>query len=306
MRKSVQKIISFICSLSLVIGFSYNFTIVNADSSTESKYEYPTLEELNELETMDEKYEACNIDSFVLKTLNDDELIQAIYEYPFLLDIYAYDNFDAGLNYLKDRFNGIDELVSRNITIDSMSTRGLQSMRQRIINQLLTDNTIANSQSMYSSAFSGYVQTPNGTNVGYYSYDEAITAADIQEFEDYLSKYYSTATLLRNPTTKYNCHSYAWYSTSASNTKWIPYADSYMNDGSYEERSKWGNIFTGDKVYYSKSGYEHSGIVYNNSSLNYKNVWVTSKWGAMGLVRHLINNCPYYVGDNYSYVSFWY
>lgn len=273
----------------------------------EIKYEYPTIEELNKLETMDEKYKASNLDVAILKQLNDDELIDAVINYPYLLDIYAYDNFEVGVNYVKDHFNGIDELLERNITMTTTYDIGSLPLRNKTVNAIITaENNYVRSSTACPTNYDGYIKTPNNTSVGYCLYGERITSDEIEEFKDYIATNYSSATLLRDPTTNYNCHSYAWYSTSASNTKWIPYATAYMSDGSYTQRSNSGNLYAGDKVYYSKSGYEHSGIVYNNSSLNYNNVWVTSKWGKMGLVRHLINNCPYYVGSNYSYVSFWY
>ena len=110
-----------------------------------------------------------------------------------------------------------------------------------------------------------------------------------------------------SPCPKYNCHSYAWHSTSISNSYmvWDPLA--YMNDGSYNKIS---TAQVGAKIYYSpvQSGYpdpslersNHSGIV---SSIN--PVYVTSKWADYGLYNHYYSDCPYYYNNATNYISFW-
>ena len=81
--------------------------------------------------------------------------------------------------------------------------------------------------------------------------------------DSYVDNTYYTASVERTATTNYNCHSYAWYSTSSSNTYWMNDPSAYMTDGSYTKRT--GNITVnsiGDRIYYSTSGSEHSGKVY--------------------------------------------
>lgn len=62
----------------------------------------------------------------------------------------------------------------------------------------------------------------------------------------------------------------------------------YMTDGSYTYigTSPTGNA---QKVYYSYSGGEHSGVV-----TNYSTQQITSKWGEGPLVRHNVYDCPYF------------
>ena len=75
-------------------------------------------------------------------------------------------------------------------------------------------------------AYNSYVQTPNGSDVLVYvwqSSDGDFSTTAKQELADEVAVAYPNATRLRHATIKYNCHSYAWYSTSASNIRWMPY-----------------------------------------------------------------------------------
>ena len=94
---------------------------------------------------------------------------------------------------------------------------------------------------------------------------------------------YPNATHLRNKNPKYNCHSYAWYSTSSSNPYWMDgsYAAIYMSDGSYYQVT---SPASGDRIWYGSG--DHSGIMYSSTK-------VTSKWGMLGLYRHTKADCPY-------------
>jgi len=98
-----------------------------------------------------------------------------------------------------------------------------------------------------------------------------------------------------NPTTKYNCHSYAWYYRSTSNIWWI-------NDP-VEFRTNWivssnpasntipSSAQNGDIVdYYVSSNISpHSAIVYDKTATRS----FISKWGAAGLYLHKPTDTPY-------------
>lgn len=152
-----------------------------------------------------------------------------------------------------------------------------------------------------------YVYTPLGTPVSATYITDEYSQATQASMAAYMAAIYPNATLLRPATPKYNCHSYAWHSTSSSNSYmvWDPLA--YMNDGSYNKIS---TAQVGAKIYYSpvQSGYpdpslkrsNHSGIV---SSIN--PVYVTSKWADYGLYNHYYSDCPYYYKKATNYISFW-
>lgn len=108
--------------------------------------------------------------------------------------------------------------------------------------------------------------------------------------------------------THYNCHSYAWYSTSSANKVWIPDPSIYMTDGSYTKK---GSASATCKVFVKNDGTEtseidglilgdHSGIV---NSVSGRTIVVTSKWGALGLYKHNVANSPY-SGDHTTY-TYW-
>ena len=104
-------------------------------------------------------------------------------------------------------------------------------------------------------------------------------------------------TMISPPNPEYNCHAYAWHSTSPSSIHWINDPSPYIRDGSYFSVStpSIGMIITYQD---SASGnYSHSGIMTGSGGI------VTSKWGYLGVFRHEIANCPYTVTA--STVRYW-
>lgn len=95
-------------------------------------------------------------------------------------------------------------------------------------------------------------------------------------------------TKLAGATTKYNCHSYAWYNNSTANTSWIVDVWNYIND-SHSSISTTPSIGA-MVVYFDSSNVPvHSAIV---SSVQNGNVTCKSKWGQDGLFEHDITNVP--------------
>jgi hypothetical protein len=116
----------------------------------------------------------------------------------------------------------------------------------------------------------------------------------------------------RPATVKYNCHSYAWYSTAATNTYWIDtfntlnytevsiqsvnvggiavFCESYAGNITPQTVRKHSAIVLG-KIYHPVE----TGIVIDLS--------LRSKWGRGGLYTHQFANCPYYYYDSTNYVS---
>ena len=105
------------------------------------------------------------------------------------------------------------------------------------------------------------VKTPKGTSVPATKRTTELTAAQIAANTSSWRTSTPRATLHRSSTRKYNCHSYAWYSTVSANNIWInsPNEDKYWTDGSYRLNSNVGQA--GRKVSYSKD--DHSAITIN-------------------------------------------
>ena len=109
-------------------------------------------------------------------------------------------------------------------------------------------------------------------------------------------KMYPSASLVRGPNPSYNCHSYAWYSTSSTNNAWMDDPSMYMEDGSYERTT----AAVGCNVAYKRTDGEcfHSGKIVATTG---GPVTVRSKWGPLGLFTHAINDCPYVDPNNPDY-----
>lgn len=143
------------------------------------------------------------------------------------------------------------------------------------------------------------VPTPNNTPVTVKNFSNDFTTSIKNSFNALYDTTYPDAQRLSSATIKYNCHSYAWYSTSGQ--YWMDSPGAYWDDGSYTSSSHG----TGKKIVYTTlDGYvTHSGLVSTvysgptNYNYNYADVvQVTSKWGAMGLYSHRGTDCPYWRG----------
>ena len=154
-----------------------------------------------------------------------------------------------------------------------------------------------------------YVNTPNGSQVLVKQYIDDYTEEQVDELIELYSIYspFKDAELLANPTTAYNCHSYAWYSQDIlTNTNWMPYPTEYYTDYSYYEVStpRAGDIicYFDDKGTAAEIDDEniHSGIVVSVNDVLASSVCgdsslvnVRSKWGQQGLFYHRGDICPY-------------
>ena len=92
----------------------------------------------------------------------------------------------------------LGSLASKSVNIDSLSTKSV---------------------SVVSDA-SAVVYTPFGRSVNGYRYTE-LSSAEITSITNYWTSLYPNATMIRPASRKYNCHSYAWHSTSIDNDVWI-------------------------------------------------------------------------------------
>jgi hypothetical protein len=144
------------------------------------------------------------------------------------------------------------------------------------------------------------VTTPNGSSVYTKKYTEELNDDDYDIAESYQQDNYPSVTILRNPTNRYNCHSYAWYSTSTTNVHWMPYPTPYMTDGSYTQVGTAVSLTTIPSAISNSSKVVWLQSVGNNSYLpihsgiKYSSTLITSKWGAMGLYRHSQGYTPYH------------
>ncbi|MFI7434467.1 hypothetical protein [Micromonospora haikouensis] len=139
------------------------------------------------------------------------------------------------------------------------------------------------------------VYTPNGTAVSVTTMTYELSSAQITANNTYVDTTYPSATRERSSSRKYNCHSYAWYSTSTSNNRWMntPGDDKYWQDGSYTRWQTPYVWFSSMKLSYASD--DHSGIWVGTGSN------VRSKWGQLGLMYHAWSYSPYNSSTTNSY-----
>lgn len=167
------------------------------------------------------------------------------------------------------------------------------------------------------------IETPEGREVEVEEFvDLDLTQRDLDNIKKDLAIYLSHVYTIGQPTKRYNCHSYAWYSQDFStNYYWmdspVPYFDLVMEGEASHEESD-GDI--GDIIVYFNSNNSpiHSGIVVNTVNGTSNGVCgdadlkiVQSKWGAAYLYTHRGDVCPYSYtynrtpGDYAAYVKYY-
>lgn len=289
---------------------AYNFTITPEMKSEWSK-----------LKTLEDKLEVCQIPNDILQSMSTKALVETVSNFPLSVNLYAYDTLELGYKMLKDDFNGLAELEKRmkenpeltealiNSRIAKMKSEqkidistGIQAysidvyFTERIKECLLQecDYEKASINSLPRSVISTYVKTPKGSNVKAYknlTWDDHLEVTESEAIANHkaVKNQYPSVSIISGINPKYNCHSYAWHSTSTSNIYWIDNPSPYINDGSYIEASRYK---VGSKLVYIKNGKRiHSAIIaaVSDNHLTY----VKSKWGTLGVYKHLYFDCPY-------------
>lgn len=328
-RNRIYKVVSILMVASILVFCLIpsraiaESTAVNGDSSIDVAYDYPVKVGTNEwykLETIHDKIAACQIPEDILQRLSTEALIETIRNYPLSVNIYAYDTIDMGYEKVKSQFNAIEELENRIKSNEGNSRQLLQVAA----NKVLTKSQNATFEDCFIDTIKGCIDiqvlektpravslrgtstsvtTPKGSSVPaiksltwndhYVSSGGSITQARTQTAHDRVKNTYGSVTVVRGISPSYNCHSYAWHSTSTTNTYWINNPSKYVTDGSYRAASTYA---VGRKLLYGTPGNnpEHSAIIsaVSENHLTY----VTSKWGCMGLYKHLYFDCPYSSG----------
>ena len=288
-------------------------------------YEYPiTADSPNWFDyTVLEKVEMLTIPENILNRMTDEALIQAIADYPYLVDIYLYgDSVNDGIATSQSYFSALNELLSRDTAVESLSTYGvsfanavstaaatdaeidnhdkLAAMSMDYIldyarNALVSDSSIASPM----GSTTGYIYTPGGLSVPAVFYDSCRATRDHSIIDEEAIEKYNVIKV-RSGSCYYNCHSYAWYSRSSSNRAWIPNAGIYTTDSTYTQVYS-GNllaplyssgVMSGDIVFYGNGA--HSAVFIGNAaSGNSLGAGLCeSKWGLAGVFQHELGDVP--------------
>lgn len=273
-----------------------------------------------------QKNEILSLDAKELNQMTDEQLVRAIADYPYLVDIYVCDDLSDGLEQFEEtcdafgqlmkRENGVENFIkySQNI-ISEMKEKPREDGRTEFVVLALSDimsqlRESENLENVNNQTRSASPRTPKGTFVPYLNIAETHTDAFHITRDNEVIRTYGVK-FIRNGSCKYNCHSYAWYSTSSSNEYWINDPSVYMSDGSYKKVysgsvSKAINSYgvkSSSKVYYANNTHSALFIDDPSSGTALGKLKVRSKWGQLGVFEHTVTNVP--SGYDYSTVSIW-
>ncbi len=325
-------------------------TVYAQQNKSEIVSVYPILpgtEEWTNLGTVQNKKEACRISDVTLKKMTDEELIQATLDYPFLVDIFIYSDYSIGVQSVCKDCDALKELLSRD-TAKASLVIFLKKRAKASLESITADEEFENEAIMAIMAYNdeirtildddeselinnnsnmtrlvkdqvngtrmAYIYTPNGSQVAYVNHTCSHNTLDFHEKEDEKIETTYGVTAITTGSCCYNCHSYAWYSTSTSNSFWIPDPMIYMTSGSYSlvmsgMNSNSLSAQSGDRVFYGTA----AGVVTSHSArlVSSPSVYALgsrmarSKWGIYGVFEHAISNVPSAYLDAQSNVSVW-
>lgn len=282
----------------------------------DTAYQYPVTwdsEEWKNFNNVIEKREACYVSPELLRNMTTLALVETVVKYPLLVDIFAFDTIEMGIDWVSDYFVGIDELFSREDAIECLleysaviceddEYSDFYKSSIEIIVKVLDGRENEDNNVPSFRYTNSYVYTPNGSQVqaryGYTWSDWGMTSGDAMTAHNAVKSAYPNAVEITNANPSYNCHSYAWHQQSSLNNYWISDPSAYMTDGSYSASTP----VAGRKITYKQNGIlKHSGVVEVVGPTT-DTTYVTSKWSWYGLFYHKVNDCPYYViAQNISY-----
>lgn len=311
MKKVLASLLACLCLMTNV--YAVNVSTEKIDEP----YEYPVLPGTVQWQEMtkEERYASCYVERAIAENMTTEALLQTVLDYPYYDNVYAYNSFAEGLMYVSEYCPPLQVLLERDATMATIESyvsdvtvmdilydgkNGFnhnQFDAQALLKYLSLCKESAGDNDNSVRSVSTYVYTPRGTAVSVvqnYGWPEISNISGVQlnataaaaKNQEYLALY-PGVTLLRDSSPKYNCHSYAWYSTSSSNNCWMddPYA--YISDGSYVSAT---SLVAGNRITYKRSG---TNVIIHSGIMNTANGLEISKWGPFGLFKHEIDNCPY-------------
>lgn len=347
--KRLFNLLAVVLSVALLVSVTCMSAIAVEDTSIDGEYtisipyDYPVQPGTNEwfaLETHSDRVAVSQIPDEILTHLTTDALVESVVNYPFLTDMGAFSTPELGYAAVRDNFNGLAELEQRHdgayklleyyntlknqrtdfsfLRFAAIEIALMQREFSSQLAQVLQENTFIPDENMRIlfpeaniSVRLNYPKTPSGNPVNtdwcYYDRSEMFQSDRIVINKEVLDNYGLSP--LRQPTTKYNCHSYAWYNQSSTNKWWINYPDDFMDDSYY--RVNQSLVSRNNIAVYRTSStsteYLHSGIVagvsQGSGTAERPPVTITSKWGVYGLYEHNIYNCPSDYGRNVIYYT---
>ena len=82
----------------------------------------PAESSLKESETKDQRKDRFNIPREELEKMTDEELLQAVIDYPYLIDIFSTDHPEDAVPSLKENCAALKELIARGTAVETIDS----------------------------------------------------------------------------------------------------------------------------------------------------------------------------------------
>ena len=300
----MKKAIAILLAIGMLLA-SISFSFANEGEVVKKSFYSINTDsaEWGSFETTYAMRNAVHLEEKDLRGLSTSELLRAVLEYPLIVDTMLFNTYKEGIEFVSTHCTALKLFLNR---IDASAViadypNTVEELRKVIITtdsnlelapyvlEILADYLNGNDE--FRAVSSIYVYTPNNTAVEVYVLPE-MSSQLIQAINNDATTTYPNATYVSTATQKYNCHSYAWYLSSTSNTYWMEDPSAYMSDGSYVSAS---TTYTTKKLFYhpSSAASWHSANMYDVTSSTLGQNDVISKWGRGPLMIHKVYYCPY-------------
>lgn len=117
-----NKIMGILATVFGMVILSFGLTARGAEIEEENdvdffevyKYEVtPDDAEWEQLESVEDKISACRIPENVLANMTEEQLLQAVWDFPFVYDVFSYSSTEEGVKNLENICDAYEELISR-------------------------------------------------------------------------------------------------------------------------------------------------------------------------------------------------
>ena len=338
MKQISKKVLAFTTICFMMIGMFCIGSYAVSDQSSASQalntaFQYPVTQEdagWENLNTLEKKIEACEVPNGTVEHMTTKALVETVVNYPLIINIYAFNTFEDGIQSVSEYFNGLSELISRKDAMEELAAYSEQNdvwdentdvsfycakdllayLESKMQNSTTSDIDPTNPPEGGGRAVD--INTPGGNttfgshNLSWGSFEGLTYEKSVAIREGFMRTYESTV-LLGEITPMYNSHSYAWLRDYQDDVRficdefpedneytnyWLKTPEDIIDESSYVETDE----EVGAIAYYTS---DHSAVVYSLPSRG--EPVVISKWGSNSLFRHELSDCPY----GYGSVSYW-
>lgn len=154
MKFTLPKISALLIAFSIFVGLfsicniGYGVSVEEANNTNiiTEPHVYPVLPgsaEWNTFYEPEQKLAACYVSPDELNCMTTDALVETVINYPLMIDIYAFESIDVGIEEVSTHFAGIEELFSRDDAVASLSNYCQQAQVRNVSNiKIIYANTL--------------------------------------------------------------------------------------------------------------------------------------------------------------------